>query len=96
MTTDSLEDEMRRALFGGASEKVESPTSTTQALRQKRPAGHSSKIRVELHVTNVFEGDYEVVHYESPVLSALVAEMEARKKYAKKYRYVEVVSTTRT
>ena len=48
-----------------------------------------------LHVTNGFEGDYEVVHYESSVLSALVAQMEARKKYAKKYRYVEVVSTTR-
>lgn len=95
MSSDSLEDEMRRALFGGTSEKVEPPTSTTQAPRQKRPAGYSSKIRVELHVTNVFEGDYEVVHYESSVLSALVAQMEARKNYAKKYRYVEVVSTTR-
>ncbi|MFG0860872.1 MULTISPECIES: hypothetical protein [Pseudomonas putida group] len=95
MSTNSLEEEMRRALFGGSSTIAESPKSMAQASRQKPPSGYSSKLRVELHVTNIFEGDYEVVHYESPVLSALVAEMEARKKYGKKYRYVTVISTTR-
>lgn len=98
MSTDSLEEEMRRALFGGSanvSERAESLVVSGPAPKQKAAVGYSSKLRVELHVTNVYEGDYQVVHYESSVLSALVAEMEARKKYAKKYRYVTVVSTTR-
>lgn len=98
MSTDSLEQEMRRALFGGSADQVTQTKlveSKSHPTKQKKALGYASKLRVELQVTNVFEGDCEVVYYESAVLSTLVAEMEARKKYTKKYRYVTIVGTTR-
>lgn len=84
---------MRLALFGNIDRPVPA-LPTPAASRAKKRLNISSKIRVTLHIGNVFEGAVEEVVYESPSLSALVAEMEAKKEY-KKYRYVTVVSVTR-
>jgi hypothetical protein len=86
MTTDLSEEDIRRALFGGVSRPLEAkgelsaPSSDT-----KRSASISSKIRVILNVTNIFEGDCEQFVYDSSSLSTLVAIMDAKKKY-KKFR----------
>ncbi|PMX03161.1 hypothetical protein C1X59_05945 [Pseudomonas sp. FW215-R2] len=40
-----------------------------------------SKLRITLHVPNVFEGDYEIVHYDTSTLSIIVAEMDAKKTF---------------
>lgn len=103
MTTQLSEEEMRRALFG-ASGSTNASTSAgridssagSSPMRGSKPAifakAASLKLRVTLHVSNVFEGDYEIVHYDTSTLSKIVAEMDAKKKLKKKYKYVTVVS----
>lgn len=92
MSAKLSEEEMRQALFGQVNQcsDFQSERSAT-----KRSASITTKIRVTLHVSNIYEGDYEVVTFESPNLSRLVVEMDAKKKYKKKYRYVEVVAVER-
>lgn len=94
MSKDLTEAEMRQALFGSASLPTiaaSAPTVAEKATRV-RGQGFSSKLLVTLHVSNEFEGDYEVVQHETPTLSRLVAEMDAKKKFSKKFKYVTVVS----
>lgn len=95
MTTDLSEEDMRRALFGGVSRPLEANVELSEPGSEKRRSTSiSSKIRVILNVTNIFEGDCEQVVYDSSSLSTLVAIMDAKKKY-KKFRYITVVSTER-
>lgn len=95
MTTDLSEDDMRHALFGDSARAASGAADLLPQRHSNKLSDRvSSKIRVTMHVTNVFEGDYELVVYDSTNLSALIAEMEAKKKY-KKYRYVTVVSVER-
>lgn len=95
MNTDLSEEDMRRALFGGVSRPLEANEELSEPGSEKRrSASISSKIRVILNVTNIFEGDCEQVVYDSSSLSTLVAIMDAKKKY-KKFRYITVVSTER-
>lgn len=95
MTIDLSEEEIRHALFGDSARAVNGAPEVIPPKHSNKSSDRiSSKIRVTMHVTNVFEGEYEVVVYNSTNLSALVAEMEAKKTY-KKYRYVTVVSVER-
>lgn len=90
------EEEMRFALFGDRNGGTD-PT-IAKPLRpkvSKHSSSISSKIRVTLHVSNIFEGEPEVVTFESSNLSRLVAELDAKKKFQKKYRFVEVVRVER-
>lgn len=92
------EEEMRRALFGGetqVSSAIVNQNSISTNPMKKRGASFASKIRVTLHVTNVYEGEVEVVTFDSPSLSRLVAEMDAKRKLQKSYRYIEVVKVDR-
>lgn len=96
MSIELNEEEMRRALFGCgfqplANIDVPAPKPSAKATRNKV----ASKIRVTLSVTNEFEGDCETVVYDSDNLSRLVAEMDAKKKYKKKFKYINVVSVER-
>lgn len=102
MTKELTEEEMRRALFGSSPASSHSADTTDEALGlPKRPPAASKpssaaksafKLRVTLNVTNVFEGAVEVVHFDTNTLSKLAAEIDAKKKYKKKYKYIEVVS----
>ncbi|KJZ64384.1 hypothetical protein [Pseudomonas fluorescens] len=105
MTTQLSEEEMRRALFGATNTIQIStpsghpdPTAVPKVNPERKPAASakavSSKLRVTLHVSNVFEGDYEVVHYDTSSLSKIVAEMDAKKTFKKKYKYITVESVT--
>ncbi|MCE0782287.1 MULTISPECIES: hypothetical protein [unclassified Pseudomonas] len=73
---------MRRALFGGG---VSSASAVTQPAGTKQKASQMSKLtsktRVTLSVSNVFEGATESVIFESDSLSRLAAEMDAKKKF---------------
>ncbi|NTY90420.1 hypothetical protein [Pseudomonas putida] len=96
MSIELNEEEMRRALFGGGFQSTASPDvpaakPSAKATRIKV----ASKIRVTLSVTNEFEGACETVVYDSDNLSRLVAEMDAKKKYKKKFKYINVVSIER-
>lgn len=96
MSTNLSEEEMRAALFGVVNvipQENYRRSSCGPAKAVLKSSG--AKIRVTLHVGNEFEGAYEVVSYESSNLSQLVVEMDARKKYKKKYKYIEVVSVER-
>lgn len=105
MTTQLSEEEMRRALFGTTdpihtstpSSRLD-PASVPKANPAQKPRASAkavtSKLRVTLHVSNVFEGDYEIVHYDISTLSKLVAEMDAKKTFKKKYKYITVASVT--
>ncbi|QUN66338.1 hypothetical protein [Pseudomonas sp. JS425] len=96
MNTNSSEEEMRAALFGvgnGNPQKHTQRSPRSPANAESKYLG--AKIRVALHVRNEYEGAFEVVSYESSSLSWLVVEMDARKKYKKKYKYTEVVSVER-
>lgn len=105
MTTQLSEEEMRWALFGTtgsihASTPVgrANPAAAPRPISQSKPPASakvaSSKLRVTLEVSNVFEGDYEIVHYDVSTLSKIVAEMDVKKKLKKKYKYITVVSIT--
>jgi len=96
MSSD-LEEEMRRALFGQGAQRVSIPDEKSRKFSApKRSLSITSKIKVTLHVSNVYEGDYQEVIFESSNLSTLIAEMDARKHYQKKFRYITVVSTERS
>jgi hypothetical protein len=105
MTSD-LEDEMRRALFGGAQttapviapqpketapEIVVAPP-TQPAEKKKAAKAFTPRLKVTLRVGNEFEGETQEITHEADTLSTLLAEQEATKVARKKYRYVEVVS----
>ncbi|MNC37148.1 hypothetical protein D3C76_715570 [compost metagenome] len=103
MTTQLSEEEMRRALFGATgSTNTSTSVGRVDTSVGSRPArgsksatfakAASSKLRVTLHVSNVFEGDYEIVDYDTSTLSKIVAELDAKKMFKKKYKYVTVVS----
>ena len=100
------EEDMRRALFGGAEQvtqysapPLQQPlldildTPSTKATAKKRVAkAFSPRLRVTLRVGNEFEGKrYEIFH-EADTLSTLLAEQDATKVARKKFRFVEVVS----
>lgn len=102
MMSETLsEEEMRRALFGSATQS--SQQSIAPQPRPKIPSAPpanasikkrlSSRLRVTLHVTKVFEGPQEVFVHDANTLSTLVAEAEAKAAAKKqKFRYCELVS----
>ena len=105
MTTQLSEEEMRWALFGttgsipaatpvGRVNPVAAPRPISESKPSTSATVASSKLRVTLEVSNVFEGDYEIVRYDTSTLSKIVAEMDAKKKFKKKYKYITVVSIT--
>jgi hypothetical protein len=105
MTTQLSEEEMRRALFGttnpiqistplGRLDPASVPTANPERKPPASAKAVSSKLRVTLHVSNVFESDYEIVHYDTSTLSKVVAEMDAKKTFKKKYKYITVASVT--
>ncbi|WP_122429428.1 hypothetical protein [Pseudomonas viridiflava] len=99
MMSESLtEEQMRQALFGSAqppraSVTEQSAPSSTPARKVPRSKPLSSRLRVTMTVTKVFEGPEETFVHDANTLSSLVAEGEA-KATAKKanFRYFEVVS----
>ncbi len=96
MSTNLSEEEMRAALFGVVNVTSQEKSQRSSCSPAKAVSKNSgTKIRVTLRVGNEFEGAYEVVIYEGSNLSQLVVEMDARKKYKKKYKYIEVVSVER-
>lgn len=106
MAIELSEEEMRKALFGATTDPVTPPApSSTPAVPRPQPAAnptplakkasgyHTSKLRVTLHVSNVYEGDIDVFVHDSNSLSKLVAEQEAKAAAKKKkYKYLELVS----
>lgn len=106
MNTQLSEEEMREALFGPsdatptpppAEEPVIEPLLATpeplpviKPAKVARPTGR--KLRVTLQVSNEYEGETFVVHYDANTLSQIVAEMDAKKSFKKKYKYITVVS----
>jgi hypothetical protein len=106
MAIDVSEEEMRKALFGASVDPV-TPNATAPVLdttsppptpspttRPKKTTGyHTSKLRVTLHVSKVYDGEVEVLVHDSSSLSKLVAEQEAKAEAKKqKYKYLELVS----
>jgi hypothetical protein len=106
MAIELSEDEMRRALFGASTDPVEptapsaapeivlsQPTANPTPRAKKTSSYHTSKLRVTLHVSKVYEGEVEVLVHDSSSLSKLVAEQEAKAAAKKKkYKYLELVS----
>lgn len=106
MAIELSEEEMRKALFGSTADLVSPPTPPAAPERPlsqraaapmppaKKASGyHTSKLRVTLHVSKVYEGDVEVLVHDSSSLSKLVAEQEAKAAAKKKkYKYLELVS----
>lgn len=66
--------------------------SVAKPAKASRPTGR--KLRVTLQVSNEYEGETFVVHYDASTLSQIVAEMDAKKSFKKKYKYITVVSVT--
>lgn len=97
MIENLSEEEMRHALFGtaaqhskGAEIQVSGGTASTPV---RRPKGLSSRLRVILHVTKVYEGPQEVFIYDANTLSTLVAESEAKAAAKKqRFKYFDVIS----
>jgi hypothetical protein len=107
MAIELSEEEMRKALFGASvdpvtpkatapvvdipSTPVAAPSPTT---RPKKTTGyHTSKLRVTLHVSKVYDGEVDVFVHDSSSLSKLVAEQEAKAAAKKqKYKYLELMS----
>lgn len=108
MNTQLSEEEMREALFGPsdatsipplAEEPVIEPVlATPEPPPVSKPAkvarSTGRKLRVTLEVSNEYEGETFVVHYDASTLSQIVAEMDAKKSFKKKYKYITVVSVT--
>lgn len=93
------EAEMRRALFGNAvpsSQDHAEPHAVAKlspAPTAARSKPLSSRLRVTLRVTKIFEGPEEVFVHDANTLSSLVAESEAKDEAKKKkFRYFELVS----
>lgn len=110
MNAELTEEEMRRALFGGAEPLAQVSASPVQdtlsdivimqpakaAEKKKVAKAFTPRLRVTLRVGNEFEGKtHEMVH-EADTLSTLLAEQEATKAARKKFRFVEVVSVKPT
>ncbi|QCY09583.1 hypothetical protein [Pseudomonas sp. MPC6] len=106
MNTELTEEEMRRALFGGADVPAPAINAHVQdtvpevvivqpvkaAKKNKVSKGFTPRLRVTLRVGNEFEGKMHEMIHEADTLSSLVAEQEATKIARKKFRFVEVVS----
>jgi len=106
MSMELTEEEMRRALFGGAvapalaidtHEKDTVPDFLTveppKDVKQKQVSkSFTPRLRVTLRVGNEFEGKMHEIVYEADTLSSLVAEQEATRTARKKFRFVEAVS----
>lgn len=105
MAIELSEEEMRKALFGASVDPVtpktapvvdttSPPAAPSPATRTKKNTGyHTSKLRVTLHVSKVYDGEVEVFFHDSSSLSKLVAEQEAKAAAKKKkYKYLELVS----
>lgn len=101
MISDLSEEEMRRALFGGADPAPASQESVPEVVFMKPAAPTANKkgakaftprLQVLLKVGNEFEGKmFDFIH-EADTLSTLLAEQEAVKAARKKFRYVQFVS----
>lgn len=106
MNEELTEEEMRRALFGGAEPLAQTTALPVQdtlsgvaiipptkaAEKRKVVKAFTPRLRVTMRVGNEFEGKtHEMVH-EADTLSTLLAEQEATKAAKKKFRFVEVVS----
>ncbi|KAA0986305.1 hypothetical protein FQ192_24175 [Pseudomonas sp. ANT_J12] len=74
------------------------PPAPSSATSPKKITGyHTSKLRVTLHVSKVYDGEVEVFVHDSSSLSKLVAEQEAKAAAKKqKYKYLELVSVEST
>ncbi|MCK9712296.1 hypothetical protein LT706_12260 [Pseudomonas syringae pv. syringae] len=106
MAIELSEEEMRKALFGATADPVipkqttvrpetsAAPVPPAPASSTRRSAGYrSSKLRVTLHVSKVYEGEVDIFIHESSSLSRLVAEQEAKAAAKKqKYKYLELAS----
>ncbi|WP_223507742.1 hypothetical protein [Pseudomonas sp. BF-B-25] len=106
MAIELSEEEMRKALFGSSVDpvttKAAAPSVDTApiqatpspASRPKKITGyHTSKLRVTLHVSKVYDGEVNVFVHDSSSLSKLVAEQEAKAAAKnKKYKYLELIS----
>lgn len=100
MSETLSEEEMRQALFGTAAQRRnESADAQIHVKRTLSPAPRtsskslSSRLRVTMRVTKVYEGPEEVFIHDANTISTLMAEAEAKalaKK--KKYRYFYVES----
>lgn len=106
MSSELTEEEMRRALFGGADDSA--PSTSVKPLepalefvaeppakpfvKNKAANAFTPRLRVILRVGNDFEGHTQEITHEADTLSTLLAEQEATKMARKKFRYVEVVS----
>ncbi|WP_026136922.1 hypothetical protein [Pseudomonas sp. CBZ-4] len=106
MNTELMEEEMRRALFGGSESSAPAINPHVQdtvadvvivqpvkaAKKKTVSIGFTPRLRVTLRVGNEFEGKMHEMVHEADTLSSLVAEQEATKTARKKFRFVEVVS----
>jgi hypothetical protein len=102
MSENLTEEDMRCALFGGASPVPTANYSSRQEVQARsRPSAPTtkptrsgtSKLRVILHVSKEYEGEVEVFVHDVSPLSTLLAEQEAKAAAMKKtYKYMEVVS----
>lgn len=102
MSENLTEEDMRRALFGGASSVQSTSESSRQEVQArsrpsasttKPPRSGTSKLRVTLDVSKAYEGEVEVFVHDVSTLSTLLAEQEAKAAARKKkYKYMEVVS----
>ena len=106
MKSELTEEEMRQALFGDTEvstliiEPVIEETVRDIAVvapakpvaRKKVAKAFTPRLKVNLRVGNVFEGETFEMTHEADTLSTLLAEQEAVKLARKKFRYVEVVS----
>jgi hypothetical protein len=106
MNEELTEEEMRRALFGGAEHLTQTTAlpvqdtlsgiaiiPPTKAVETKKVVkAFTPRLRVTLRVGNEFEGKTHEMFHEANTLSTLLAEQEATKAAKKKFRFVEVVS----
>lgn len=100
MSSELTEEEMRRALFGGA--EVSAPATSAEAsdpapeIGVELPPKSSTKrtsanaftprLRVILRVGNDFEGHTQEMTHEADTLSTLLAEQEATKLARKEFQ----------
>ncbi|MEB0227277.1 hypothetical protein [Pseudomonas sp. 10S4] len=106
MNEELTEEEMRRALFGGAEPLAQTTALPVQdtllgiaiipptkaAEKKKVVKAFTPRLRVTLRVGNEFEGKTHEMIHEANTLSTLLAEQDATKTAKKKFRFVEVLS----
>jgi hypothetical protein len=106
MNPKSIEEDMRRALFGDSENMSRDsapptppPSLVTAITQSSRPAEKKTaakpftpKLRVTLRVGNEFEGQTHELIHDVDTMSTLLAEQEATKAARKKFRFVELVS----